>query len=307
MQNHKLRAVWFILIAITFATSQDAIVKAMSGAYPTWEAVAFRGATATPVFVAWAVLAGVNPFTRRAAWGLMFIRAVILFSAYMAFALAIATLPLANAVAIYFTMPFFIGGLSGWALGEKVPAHRWLAIVLGFIGVLISVRPGAETYHPASLLALYSAFGYAIGQMLSRKISQTTDPLLIANLQSLFYFGGSLVFGAITIGLNLDASSSPTFAAMTRSFVWPAPIDLSLMGLMGVFSCISSVFFVRAYQAAPASFVAPLEYSAMLFAVTYGIIWFKDYPDFYTLAGAGVVIAAGLFMVAMDHKHQTIG
>ncbi|MDE2385266.1 MAG: DMT family transporter [Alphaproteobacteria bacterium] len=306
--NNKPRAIGYLLAAIAFATSQDAIVKAMSGGYPTWEAVAFRGAAAIPPFLIWGAVARLNLFVLPAAWKLILLRSVILFSAYMAFALSIATLPLANAVAIYFTMPFFVGGLAGWALGEYVPRYRWLAIALGFGGVLISVRPGSESFTPAALLSLYSALGYALGQLLSRKVAQTADPLVIANMQSVLYFAGSLVIGLVVTGLKLDASAMPSFAALTKPFLWPSTKDLAVMGLMGLFSCLSSVFFVRAYQAAPANFVAPLEYSAMVFAVTYGIVWFGDYPDFYTLLGAGVVIAAGLFMVAMErHAFRSSG
>ncbi len=305
--NNKLKAIAYILAAIAFATSQDAIVKSLQGGYSTWEAVAFRGAFAIPPFLAWGYFARLQFLTVPPVWRLMLLRSIILFSAYMAFALAIATIPLANAVAIYFTMPFFVGSLSGIALGEKVPAYRWFAIVIGFGGVLVSVRPGSETVSAAALLALYSALGYALGQLLSRKISQSADPIIIANMQTVLYLVGSLSIGAVVSVFHIDASSSAGFAALTKPFVWPAAKDLGMMGLMGLLSCVSSVFFVRAYQAAPANFVAPLEYSAMIFAVIYGIAWFNDYPDFYTLMGAGIVIAAGLFMVTMDRKYQTTG
>lgn len=305
--NNKLRAITYLLMAIAFATSQDAIVKGLQGGYPTWEVVAFRGATALPPFFVWGYFARLSFFELPSAWALILLRSVILFSAYMAFALATATMPLANAVAIYFTMPFFVGVLSGWALGERVPTYRWMAIAIGFGGVLVSVRPGSETFSAAAVLALYAAFGYAVGQILSRKISQGTDPLIIANMQSLLYFSGSLLIGVIISVFHIDASSAVTFAALTKPFAWPASTDFELMCLMGLFSCLSSVFFVRAYQAAPASYVAPLEYSAMIFAVFYGITWFNDYPDYYTVLGAAIVIAAGLFMVAMDRKTHTTG
>jgi len=183
-----------------------------------------------------------------------------------------------------------------------VPGYRWLAIAIGFAGVMISVRPGSESFSPAALLALYSALGYGLGQVLSRKVAQSTDPLVIANIQSIVYLLGSVLIGAVVLGLNVDASGSPSLAALTKPFIWPSLKDFSVMAMMGLFSCLSAVFFVRAYQSAPANFVAPLEYSAMIFAVTYGIVWFGDYPDFYTLMGAGIVIGAGLFMVSMDRR-----
>ena len=305
--NNKLKAVGFLLTAVCVATLQDAIVKGLQGGYPTWEAVAFRGATATPIFLAWGWMKGVDLFALPANWKFVVLRAAILFTAYMAFALAIATLPLANAAAIYFTMPFFVALMSAHAIGERVPVFRWIAILIGFGGVLVSVRPSSDTFQPASFLALYAAFGYAIGQLLSRKVSQAADPMVIANMQSLFYFGGSTLLGLIVMATKIDASASPTFAAFTREFAWPSLQDFSLMMGMGLASCISSVFFVRAYQQAQASFVAPFEYSAFLWSILYGIVGFGDYPGRATLMGAAIVIAAGLIIVAMDRKSHTTG
>jgi drug/metabolite transporter (DMT)-like permease len=307
--NNVPRAIIFLLGAIGFATSQDAIVKGMSSAYPAYETVAMRGLAATPVLFAWAWVEGQSLLHIPKAWRLIGLRSFTLFTAYMAFVLAIATLPLANAVAIYFTMPFFVAALSGWFLGEPVPAYRWVAIALGFIGVVVSIRPGTETFQPASLLALYSALGYAVGQMMSRKLSMGSGPLMIANIQSLFYLLGSLLLGGVMLGLDLHATSFPAFSSLTKPPAWPTLVDFSVMCLMGLFSALSSVYFIKAYQAAPTNFVAPFEYSAMIWAIAYGVIFFHDYPDMWTLAGAGIVVAAGLFMLWWDSrpKPQTIG
>jgi drug/metabolite transporter (DMT)-like permease len=307
MPADKRRAMLMVLLAVGFASSQDAIVKAMSGGYPTWETVCFRGLFATPVFIVWLVWAKVPLWPLPKAWRLVLLRSLILFSAYMSFALSIATLPMANAVAIYFTMPFFVGGLSGWFLGEKVPGFRWAAILMGFMGILVSVRPGSETFQPASFLALYSALGYALGQMLGRKVSQEVDPLVIANMQSMFYLFGAGLLGFVVTGFHLDASGHATLAAMTRAWANPGAADIALMTLMGLFSAISSVFFVKAYQAAPANFVAPFEYSAMIWALLYGLTVFHDIPDNWTLAGAAIVVTAGLAMLWRDAHLQKRG
>ena len=307
MGANRKRAITMVLVAIAFATSQDAIVKAMSGGYPTWETVFFRGLFALPVFIGWLMWAKIALWPMPKQWPLVLLRSVILFSAYMAFALAIATLPLANAVAIYFTMPFFVCALSGWFLGEVVPGYRWAAIFMGFMGVLISVRPGSETFQPASVLALYSALGYALGQMLGRRVAQDVDPLFVANMQSVLYLVGAAVIGAVVLGLGIDASNAPSFAALTRAWAMPPPLDLAVLALMGVFSAISSVFFVKAYQAAPANFVAPFEYSAMIAALFYGVVWFHDYPDGWTLSGAAIVVTAGLAMLWRDAHLQKRG
>ena len=309
LPNNVPRAIIFLLGAIGFATSQDAIVKGMSSAYPAYETVAMRGLAATPVLFIWAWFEGQSLLHIPKAWRLIGLRSFILFTAYMAFVLAIATLPLANAVAIYFTMPFFVAAFSGWFLGEPVPIYRWVAIVLGFVGVVVSVRPGTETFQPASLLALYSALGYAVGQMMSRKLSQGSDPLYIANVQSLLYLFGSLILGAVIVGFDIQAGADLSLASLTKPMAWPTLVDFSVMCLMGLFSALSSVYFIKAYQAAPTNFVAPFEYSAMVWALAYGVIFFHDYPDAWTLAGAAIVVGAGLAMLWREPKSkvQTIG
>jgi drug/metabolite transporter (DMT)-like permease len=303
----KLRAVAFILVAVGFATTQDAIVKAMSGAYPAYETVAFRGLAAVPFISGWALWEGHFKDFITPDWPRVLLRSFILFTAYLAFVLSIATLPLANAVAIYFTMPFFLCALSGWFLREPVPLYRWMAICVGFIGVLISVRPGSETFQPASLFALYSAFGYAVGQLLGRQISQTTAPVNIANFQNIFYLVGSISIGVIIHLAGFSATSSSTFASLTRPFAIPTFSDATVMTVMGLFSAISSIVFVKAYQVAPANFVAPFEYSAMVWALLFGIFVFKDFPDQYTLIGAAIVICAGLFLAWRDRAPHTTG
>ncbi len=303
----KLRAAVLILVGVALASTQDAIVKAMSGTYPAYETVAFRGLAAVPFISGWAVWEGHFKNFITPDWPRVLLRSVILCSAYFAFVLSIATLPIANAVAIYFTMPFFLCALSGWFLKEHVPLFRWVAICVGFIGVLVSVRPGSETFQPASLLALYAAFGYAIGQLIGRQISQTTAPVNIANFQNLFYLLGSLAIGLFIHATGITAEASPSLASLTRPFSIPTFTDTVVLTGMGLLSAISSIMFVKAYQAAAANFVAPFEYSAMLWALIYGIFVFKDFPDRWTIMGTIIVIVAGLFLAWRDRKPYAMG
>ena len=166
---------------------------------------------------------------------------------------------------------------------------------------------GVVGYGEGGLLALYSALGYAMGQMLGRKVSQDVDPLVIANMQSVLYLAGAALIGALVVGFGLDASNAPAFAALTHDWATPGTLDLAVLALMGLFSAISSVFFVKAYQVAPANFVAPFEYSAIIAALIYGIFWFHDYPDAWTLSGAAIVVTAGLAILWRDAHVQRRG
>ena len=195
--DNKARAAVLVLLAIGLASTQDAIIKAMSGTYPVYETMLIRGLTSLPILGVWLAYTHGLQTLFTPLWPRIFIRALILCTAYLAFILAIAAMPIANMVAIYFTMPFFVAGLAGPFLGERVPYYRWIAIVAGFAGVIVMVRPGMQAFEPAALLALYSAFGYAIGQMMGRDLAQRVEPLVIANWQNAVYFIFAAVVGVI--------------------------------------------------------------------------------------------------------------
>lgn len=299
-QQHKLKAVAFITLAVGLATSQDAIVKYLTGTFPAYETVAFRGLMAIPFLLFWQARGVGFAALKTPMLRLVVLRSLILCTAYFAFVLAIAVMPLANAVAIYFTMPFFMAAMVGRGLGEKVPLYRWLAIGIGFVGVMITLRPGVSTFQPASLLAFYSAFGYAVGQMMSRHLSQTVPPIVISNWQNVFYIGFSILVGLIVYASGY--SGTDLMPSLTKSFQWPQSSEFLKLIALGIFSAVSATAFISAYKNAEANFVAPFEYTAMIWAVLFGIFVFNDFPDFYTWVGAAVVIGAGLFMLVMDHS-----
>jgi drug/metabolite transporter (DMT)-like permease len=211
-------------------------------------------------------------------------------------------MPIANMVAIYFTMPFFVAGLAGPFLGERVPYYRWIAIVAGFAGVIVMVRPGVQAFEPASLLALYSAFGYAIGQMMGRDLAQRVEPLVIANWQNAVYFVFAGVVGLIAQASGFAGESHKSLAFLTRPFVWPTLPDFLLLSAVGALAAFAMMSFISAYKLAESNFVAPFEYSGMIWAVLFGLLLFNDFPDFWTWSGMAVVAGAGLFMLFMDRR-----
>jgi drug/metabolite transporter (DMT)-like permease len=305
--DNRAKAAVLILLAIFFASTQDAIVKFMSANYPAYESVIFRGLTSLPILAIWHLRNHHWRTFLTPHWRQVLLRAVILCTAYLAFILAIAAMPIANMVAIYFTMPFFVAGLAGPLLGEKVPLYRWIAIIGGFVGVLIMVRPGIQAFEPASLLALYSAFGYAVGQMMGRKQAQVVPPLVIANIQNAVYLGVALLIGAIVYFTGFSGEANKSLAFLTRPFVMPSRDDFFLLVSMGVLAAFTIVCFINAYRLAEANFVAPFEYSGMIWAVLYGFLLFADFPDMWTWSGMTVVAGAGLYMLAKDRLRVQIG
>jgi drug/metabolite transporter (DMT)-like permease len=303
--EHRLKAAAYVVSAVGFASAQDAIVKQLAGSLPAYETVIIRGLVGLPILAIWLALTdGFSAFRNRVMVPLV-VRGFVLCSAYFAFILALAAMPIANGVSIYFTMPFFVAMLAGPFLGERVPLYRWLAITAAFLGVLIMVQPGATTFEPASLLALYSAFGYAVGQMMGRHYSQTIPPLALANVQNWVYLFVAVVLCVVFQGFGVHLTGHKSLEFLSRAAIWPSLNDFLLLCAMGVFAAIGSVLFTSAYKNASSSFVAPFEYTAMIWAVSYGMVLFGDFPSALTWAGMAIVILAGLFMTWRDARHRT--
>jgi drug/metabolite transporter (DMT)-like permease len=301
-QDNRTLAIVCILAAVGIAATQDAITKSMSGDYSAYQTVIFRCLGSVPVLV---ILLWRDGQSRRLFPALLprvILRSLILCSAYFAFVLSIAAMPIANSVAIYFTMPFFVASLAGPLLGETVRVHRWLAIVAGFLGVLIMTRPGAGTFEPAALFALYSAFGYAVGQMIGRPLAQQVAPTIIANWQNLVYLIVALVLTVIFNSFDFSGVTHKSLAFLSRPWVSPPMQDFLILLANGVLAAFGMILFVSAYKYAESNFVAPFEYSAMIWAVAYGVLVFGDFPDTFTWIGAAVVVIAGLLMIWRDRQ-----
>jgi drug/metabolite transporter (DMT)-like permease len=288
-----MKAALFAMLAVGFAAAQDAIVKSLAGSFPAYEAVMIRGVIGGAVLAVMLAVSDGFSALRTPLFRPLVVRGLVLCSGYYAFILSIAAMPIANGVAIYFTMPFFVAMLAGPYLGEHVPFYRWLAMIAGFIGVIVMVRPGTDAFEPASFLALYSALAYAVGQMMGRRYAQLVPPIAIANIQNAVYFVASVLLFALFNATTIDLSFHKSLAFLSRPAVWPSLFDFGLIG---------SVLFTFAYKSAPSNFVAPFEYTAMIWAVAYGLVLFGDFPDAITWMGMAVVIAAGLLMLWRDQQ-----
>lgn len=288
--------------AVALATTMDGAVKWLSGDYPVHQLLVLRCAAATPVLLfilglRWSELIVIPP-----QWPMILLRAVIMATGYLSFVLAIAAIPLADAVAMYFTMPLIVAALAGPLLGEKVPLARWAVITIGFLGVLVMIRPGAGVFEPAALFALWAAFAYGTGQMLTRRIGFAVRPSVIAFHQNIIYLAiGALL--SLVFGFGQFATEThPSLAFMVRGWSAPPLFDLTLMLSLGILSGTAMVLFTQAYRLAEANLVAPFEYTGMFWATFYGLVLFGDFPDLATGLGAALVIGAGLYMLAGDRR-----
>lgn len=284
--------------AVACFSVNDTAVKFLSGDYALHQVVMIRS-----LFGLAFLLALLMPFTGGVAalatrrLGMHLLRAACVVFANMTFFLGLAALPLAEGVALFFVSPLIITLFSVIFLKETVGPRRWAAIAVGFVGVLIVLRPGTEVFQPAALLPIAAAVGYAALHMLTRHIGGTESALALT-----FYIQLSFIAVAGAMGLafgdgRLAGTGDASLDFLLRAWTLPAAGDWWVFGLVGVASTLGGLFISQAYRVAEAAVVAPFEYLAMPLAVLWGVLVFDEWPDAVALAGIALIIASGLVIV----------
>jgi drug/metabolite transporter (DMT)-like permease len=311
-RDNRIFAAFLVSAACFCATSQDGLMKYLSGGYPFHQLLTIRSLVAIPVILV--IVASTTGLTSIPTkhLALVLLRGSVLFVGFMSFSLAFAAMPLADVVTIYFTMPFIVATLSAPALGERVGPARWLAITAGFLGVFIMLQKDSDLANPASvlasftkpaaLLALLSATCYGIGQLLSRSLSRHVPPAVSSFYQNFIYLGASLALAATFAMFPVDAGPDKSFSFLTRPWLTPPSTDIPLIAGIAILGSLAMPLFSTAYKYGEASFVAPFEYSGMFWAVLYGMLLFGDVPSPATWLGSAIVVGAGLFMLAIDRR-----
>jgi drug/metabolite transporter (DMT)-like permease len=196
---------------------------------------------------------------------------------------AIARMPLADYTGLSFTKPLFATLLAIVILGETVRWRRWTATLVGFLGVLVMVQPGAETFQPAALAALVDSFSVAFLVTLVKRLPAAETPLTM-----LFYFG--LFATALSIGPAI------------YSWQWPTVFEWLLLIGVGVLGALSQMFWIRAFRAGEASAVAPFDYLRLPMAATVGFIGFAELPTLWTFVGAAIIVASTLYIAHRESQ-----
>jgi drug/metabolite transporter (DMT)-like permease len=278
---------------------QDPILKYVSGTYPLSEAVAIRTVAALPFLLFIVHLQGGlgRLVTRRRILKHM-PRGFIMMSAYSTYYLALPAMKLAEAVTLYFTAPLFITALAVPMLGERLQAKRLAVLLIGFCGVIVTYRPGLGVFDLASLLPVYAAFAYGVAQLMARQIGGTETAAVMGFYQNVMYMLGALVL-ALLFGHGAFAYDNmhPSAAFLLRAWSFEKPLDLLLLACCGPIAAVGSVLLSHAYRVAEANFVAPFEYSALIWAASWGFVVFAEVPDLYIFAGAALIVGAGLYML----------
>jgi drug/metabolite transporter (DMT)-like permease len=254
----------------------DALGKWLVASYSVGELLLVRSVAGLILLAPLVGRAGIAVFTTAPRRGLQLIRVVLSTAEVAMFFWAVSYLPLADTVTFYLAAPIYVTALSVILLGEKVGWRRWTAVVVGFAGVVLALRPSAATFTLPALIALAGSVIFALLMIATRRLRETSNTVLVA-----WQVGGTFLFGVI---------------AAPPVWITPSVRDLALLSLFGVFAFVALACVNRSLTLAPASVVVPYQYTIIVWAIMLGYIFFGDMPDAFTLSGAGIIVAAGLYI-----------
>lgn len=276
------RAVLYMVLGIASLSFMDALGKRVAAHYSVFQMLAIRSTVALTLILAFlCATGGLRALRTRQPRGHA-LRALCGLVAFVTFYASLRHLPLADAVAIAFASPFLITALGKLALKEEVSPRQWLAIAVGFVGMLVIVRPGASGFHPAALLVMVCSLAYASLMVLTRWMTRPHRP---PETNSAFVF--YMLAGQAAVGWLVTATRWRT----------PDAGALAEMAGMGVLGIAGNYGLAQAFRIAPVATVAPFEYTGLIWAVVLGAALFGDTPAPTFWVGAAIIVWAGLHAV----------
>ena len=272
-----------MLIGVVLLSLNDALIKSLTQGYPVGEILFLRGAFVCPWILVFAWRAGGLSALRVVSVKGQALRGLCVIASSFLFVTGLRYLPLADAIAVAFTGPLFVTAMAPYALGERVGWRRRLAVLAGFLGVLIMARPGGAAMQWALLFPLGAALCGGTRDLITRRISRTETTVSVLFVTTLMV----VLAGLATVPLG-----------------W-APLragDLWVFASSGTLIAGAHYLMIEAFRLGEAAMVAPFKYTSMVWAVLFGFLIFGDLPDAWTLAGAGAVVLAGFYVLRRETR-----
>lgn len=281
-RDRSTLGILFMLLAVLMFSLNDVMGKWLVSTYTVGQLLLVRSLSAMVVLA---------PFILRSGWRtlfdierpkLMILRACLTTMEVAAFYYAVGYMPLADTITFWMAAPVYVAALSPLLLGERVGWRRWTAIVIGFIGVVIALRPSSETLALPALIALFGSACFALMMITGRALRRSSD------LAMVFW----PTFGAGVFGV----------ATLSMIEVVPTPFDLSLLSLLGIVALVAHFFTNRSLMLADAATVTPYQYTLLVWAMIFGWVFFSETPRLTTIIGAAFIVASGLFIFFREQQ-----
>jgi len=300
--SSNVKGIGFLVLAAFVISIQNIVIKWMGGDYSALEIVAFRSLIALPCTLIFYRYEGRRGLPTTQQPKLEYIRGLFLFLSYTTFMMGLAALPLADIEAIRFSGPLMITLLSVVILGEKVGSRRWLALAVGFIGVLLIVRPGSTAFNLGSIFVLISVLFYALVVIITRKLQTSDSSATMAYYSSLTYLVAVFVLVPLPAISGDMPNAHPSIAFLLRAWSAPTLTDWLIMSGLGLIWAAWMYLLSRAYSLAQASVAAPFEYVSLPINIMWGFLIWHEIPTWLTLAGAFLTLASGMYVLYRERS-----
>lgn len=284
-KTENLRGAALMTAAMATYTLNDACIKAIGGGMPLFQLVFLRGILTSALIAIWAWRSGVfgahiAPRDRV----LILVRTVAELASAVFFLSALRNMPFANIVAILQALPLTVALGGALFLREAIGWRRLVAILVGFVGVILIVRPGAEGFDIYAIYGILAVLTITLRDLVMRKISIEVPALSVALNASI----GVMLFAAI--------------GSLGETWVMPRAFDLVLLGAAALFLVGGYMFSAVVMRVGDVAFVAPFRYTSLVWALIVGLVLFGEWPDGWTLIGAAIVVATGLFTLYRENR-----
>ncbi|MBE1293897.1 MAG: EamA family transporter [Rhodobacteraceae bacterium] len=277
----NLKATLLALLAFAIYSTHDVVVKHLGASFSPFQIVFFSSLFSFPLITLMLVRDPTHGNLRPVHPWWVALRSLCVVICPTAAFYAFSVLPLAQVYALLFSTPLLVTVLAIPVLGEKVGIWRMLAVLVGLLGVMIVVRPGATELNVGHLAALVAAGTAALQSVIVRKIGQDERRVVLMLYPLLI----SVAVMSVAMGFVYQPVAAP---------------DLAGFAIVAVFGFIATLLMVSAYTIGEAALVAPMQYSQIIWAVIFGMLLFDETPDAPTLIGAAVIVASGLFIIARE-------
>ena len=296
-QENIALGVVVIVLTVFAMSSADAVIKYVSATFTLWQIYVLRSLVVLPLLGGIVLCAPQPTSVTSGAIGWSFLRGLMLAFMYVAIYAALPVLSLSTVAASLYTAPLFIALLSPLLMGEAVGLRRWTAVAMGFLGVLVILRPGTDAFSLLALIPIAAALLYALAAIVTRSKCATAPPMLLALALNL----SLLVVGALA---SIVIAVWPP--AMTGASLYPFLFghwvalglrEYEIIAMLALLMVGISLGLAKAYQAAPPTIIATFDYSYLLFSVFWSFVLFAEVPDGATIIGMLMIAGAGLLVI----------
>ena len=285
--SDTLKGIAVMVVGVALLTANDAISKYLTESHPVGQVICLRQAATLLVIVPYVMLVSGWGALRVVSWPGQLTRGLLFIANAALIVLGFSLLPLATVIMIMFSSPIFLALMSRTLLAERVSVERWIAILAGFAGVLIVIRPGAAAFEWALLIPVAASFANALRDIVTRRLSRTETSIAILFWSTLIVMAA----GALTAPFGWKAVSAANAAWFVAA---------------GVFNATAHFLMIEALRLGEAAAISPVRYTSLIWATLMGYFIWGDLPDAWAAAGSAAIIASGIYMIRVEARKPRV-